>query len=102
MVNGLRRRRRRERPLRELPRQVRPLVVTGVGLGIGSSLIGQIGGPTAVASQRGLSTFAGFLPVVGAGLGGAAVIRTTRLLRPPRRFRAESRRPRIRTTGRNF
>ena len=98
MVN---KRRRRERPLSEFQRQIPPFVGAGIGLGVGSAVIGQIGGPTAVASQRGLSTFAGFLPIVGVGLGGAAVIRTTRLLQPPR-LRSERRRQRVRIRGRTF
>lgn len=67
---------------KKLLKQTKPLIAAGVGLGVGSAAITQLGG-----SARGLSTFSGFLPAMGAGLGGAAVIRSLDLLKPNKRRR---------------
>jgi len=51
------------------------LLGAGVGLGIGSSVIGGIGGPTAASAQAGLTGAASFLPVAGTAVGGFLVVR---------------------------
>ena len=53
------------------------LALTGgaIILGAGSQVVGSIGGPTAAASQSGLTTFASFAPVIATGIGSFIVVR---------------------------
>ncbi len=71
--------------VRKLKKQVKPFVQTAIGLGIGSVVVGKIGGSTAAASQAGLQTFSGFLPVAGTALGAGAALRSLSFLEPDKR-----------------
>ncbi len=61
--------------LNGLNRGSRGIVVGGATLGIGSQVIGTIGGSTAPAAQSGLLAAASFLPVVGTAVGAGVVVR---------------------------
>lgn len=73
--------------VRKLRKQIVPLIGAGIGLGGGGLAIERIGGQTAASSGRALTTFSGFLPAVGVGLGGAAVVRSLSLLQDKKRRR---------------
>lgn len=53
----------------------RGIVVGATILGVGSSVVGGIGGSTAASAQAGLGAAAGFLPVIGTAVGAGVVIR---------------------------
>lgn len=63
-----------------IARPATQLLVGGVVLGVGSSIVGKIGGATAVNAQAGLTTVSSFLPVIGTGLGSFIVVRQLRNL----------------------
>jgi len=56
------------------------LVGAGVVLGVGSSVVGSVGGATAASAQTGLTTVASFAPVIGTGIGSFIVVRQLRNL----------------------
>jgi len=58
-----------------LTRPALGLVGAGLVLGVGSSVLGKVGGSTATAAQGGLTTFASFTPVIATGIGSFIVIR---------------------------
>ena len=64
----------------DLIRPAGGLILGGIALGVGSSVVGKIGGSTAVNAQAGLTTFSSFLPVVGTGVGSFIVVRQLRNL----------------------
>ena len=68
--------------VKKLKKQIPPFIATGVTLGAGSAIIGRMGGSTAAGVQGGLNTVSGFMPVVGTGLGAAAVVRTLDVIKP--------------------
>jgi len=57
---------------------IKPAIVltgVGIGLGVGSSVVGSVGGSTAAAAQGGLTSAASFLPVAGTVVGSFVVVR---------------------------
>lgn len=51
------------------------LVISGVAVGLGSSIIAGVGGPTVAPAQAGLTTVASFLPPLATIGGGFIVVR---------------------------
>ncbi len=56
------------------------IVSGGVILGVGSSVVGGVGGSTAASSQAGLGAAAGFLPPMGATVGAGLTVQQLRKL----------------------
>ena len=65
---------RKKRNELDLVRPAGGLLLGGIALGVGSSVVGSVGGATAANAQAGLGTFSSFLPVVGTGIGAGIVI----------------------------
>ncbi len=64
----------------------------GLGLGVGSTVIGGVGGPTAAAAQGGLTTAASFLPVGGTIIGAGVTVNLLRNLEQSTRRPKQGRR----------
>ncbi len=56
------------------------LIGGGIALGLGSSIVGSVGGSTAASAQGGLTTAASFLPIAGTAVGAGLTIRQLKKL----------------------
>ena len=63
------------RRLSGLSRTAMGFVSGGAAMGIGSSVIGQVGGTTAADSQKALANVASFYPVMGTMAGAGAALK---------------------------
>lgn len=61
------------------------LVSGGIGLGVGSQAIGEIGGATAAHSQQALANLSGFYPAMATVAGAGAVMKEVKKLTKRRR-----------------
>jgi len=67
--------------MKKLKKQAIGLGVGAVGLSVGSSVLGDIGGTTAAKGQAGLYNVAKFMPATGTLIGGGFLLRSMDLLK---------------------
>lgn len=78
--------------VKKLKKQTIKVVETGIGLGVGATVISSIGGSTAGNVGQGLQSVSSFAPAIGTTLGGVGVIRSLELLKPNKKIKIRVRR----------
>lgn len=73
VIRGVDMRKRRRRG--GLSSAAMDIVASGIGLGVGSQAIGQVGGATAAHSQQALANLSGFYPAMGTIAGAGATLK---------------------------
>ena len=75
--------------MREYSRFGVGMAATGIGVGVGSQVVGEVGGAGAAGVQAGLGKITGAMPIVGSIMASGMVVRSLGMLQPERKSKGK-------------